>query len=110
MDGHQRSLFDYPGELYNGTAPCVAGSDTSAAAAEQITTGAGTLRERVRRYLVSWGAHGATDDEIEHALALRHQTASARRRELVLLGLVRDSGVRRRTRSGRNATVWQATR
>jgi hypothetical protein len=50
--------------------------------------------------------HGATDDEIEHALGLRHQSASARRNGLMKLGLVVDSGLKRRTHSGRQAVVW----
>lgn len=52
---------------------------------------------------------GCTDDEIEVALNLRHQTASARRRGLVLKGLVVETAGRRKTRSGRRATVWRAT-
>jgi hypothetical protein len=51
---------------------------------------------------------GLTDDELEQATGWRHQTVSARRRELVLLGKVKDSGKRRPTRSGRSATVWEA--
>lgn len=52
------------------------------------------------------GWEGTTDDEIEVALGLPHQTASARRRGLVLRGLVGASGKRRRTRRDRTATVW----
>jgi hypothetical protein len=60
----------------------------------------------VEAYLTSQGSAGATDNEIELALRLRHQTASARRRELVQLGRVRDSLARRPTDSGRTACVW----
>lgn len=49
---------------------------------------------------------GATCDEIEVALGLRHQTASARIRELVEAGKLVDSDERRPTRSGRDAVVW----
>lgn len=49
----------------------------------------------------------ATDDELEEYMGLPHTTLSARRRELVLAGYVRDSGTKRLTRGGRNATVWQ---
>jgi len=52
--------------------------------------------------------NGLTDEEIEHTLNLKHQTASARRRELVLGGLIHDSGQTRKTTSGREATVWRA--
>jgi hypothetical protein len=52
---------------------------------------------------------GLTDDEIEQKTSLRHQTASARRRELVLMELVKHSGQSRPTRSGRNAKIWVVT-
>ena len=51
---------------------------------------------------------GATCDEIEVALLLSHQTASARVRDLFKAGSIRDSGLRRNTRTGRKATVWEA--
>jgi len=53
-------------------------------------------------------AYGATDEEIEKALSLRHQSASARRRELVLKNLVVDSGGTRIGGGGRRVTVWVA--
>lgn len=87
-------------------APFVKGSDTSQMAAEAITIPASQLRARVFAYIESRGATGTTCDEVEHALSLRHQTASARIRELVLEGRVVDSGTRRTTRSGHSATVW----
>lgn len=56
------------------------------------------------------GPQGATDAEVEAALGMRHQTASARRRDLVKADLVTDSGQRRATDSGRQATVWVASK
>jgi DNA adenine methylase len=50
---------------------------------------------------------GATCDEVEEALDLRHQTASARVNELCSDGKIVDSGERRKTRSGRAAIVWR---
>ena len=50
---------------------------------------------------------GATCDEIEVSLSLSHQTASARVRDLFQGGLIVDSGIRRKTRTGRKATVWR---
>lgn len=65
----------------------------------------GTLRAVV--YDSIWDSKaGRTDDEIEELTGLRHQTASARRRELVQHGAITASGAVRPTRSGRNATVW----
>lgn len=66
------------------------------------------LHLEVLEFLRARGERGATDDEIERALTLSHQSASARRRELVIMDLAYDSGHRRRTRSGRTATVWRA--
>ena len=86
----------------------VSGSDTSKAAAESVASAVSNMRTQVLDFITS-RAQGATDDEIEVALGMRHQTASARRRDLVLSGLVQKSGARRETRSGRQATVWEAT-
>ena len=81
-------------------------SKTSKSAAASVEGVAPTLRARVHDYIASQGEAGATDDEIELALSLRHQTASARRRELVLNDSIIDSGRTRVTSSGRKATVW----
>lgn len=88
---------------YNGKAPFVAGSATSQAAAERVDPRA---EWRVYDYIARCGPEGATDDEVEVALRMRHQTASARRRTLVLKLKVRATERTRRTRSGRLARVW----
>lgn len=88
--------------------PSVAGSSTSEAAARAKAPTAESDESRVLAYIVARGARGATDDEIEEALEMRHQNASARRRGLVLARKVVDSGRARDTRSGRAATVWVA--
>ena len=97
-------LFDQ--QPYGGTPPHVKDSDTSWEAALRVAGSAGSVRRRVFRYITSCLHYGTTDEEIEIELELRHQTASARRRELVILGLVIDSGKRRPTSSGCTATVW----
>jgi hypothetical protein len=91
---------------YDGTPPHVAGDSTSHAAAEAIRPAAGTIRARVLELI---RRTPMTDDELETVTGLTHQCVSARRRELVLDDLVRDSGLRRKTRSGRAAKVWEAT-
>ena len=88
------------------TAPYVPGSETSIEAAHSIVPSLQRLERRVLGVIEERGDLGATDDEIEVITGLAHQTASARRRALVLRGLVADSGLRRPTRSGRRATVW----
>ncbi len=91
---------------YIDNTPYVSGSRTSAAAAASMTTHVGPLEAKVLRLIKKNGKHGATDSEVETTLGLRHQTASARRRTLVLKGLVKDSGLTRKTQSGRQAVVW----
>jgi hypothetical protein len=95
-------------DLYRGFPPHVRHSDTSiAAAASQLGT-ANSKRAVVYRLIRQSGATGRTDDELEQETGWRHQTVSARRRELVLKKLVEDSGNRRNTTSGRKAVVWVA--
>lgn len=93
---------------FGGLPPFVKGSDTSLTAALSQRQSATGMRGRVLAYLRQVGEYGATDNEIETVFDLLHQTASARRRELVLQDLAYDSGRRRKTRSGRSAAVWVA--
>jgi len=99
-----RGAGEYPA-LYRGAPPSVE-QDTSAIAAGSVREGSRAIRHRVRAYI---GSTGATCDEVEQALKLSHQTCGPRIRELVQLGLVKDSGRRRPTRSGREAIVWILT-
>jgi hypothetical protein len=91
------------------TLPYVRGSQTSKMAAEDAATRAPSIREQVYQYIAGKEGDGATDREIELALGLRHQTASARRRELVQEGRVFDSGHKRATEGRNLATVWLVT-
>jgi hypothetical protein len=83
-------------------------SDTSRAAAESIKPDAAVIRRRVLQAIYA-APNGATCDEVEQWLDLTHQTASARCAELKAQGKVKDSGARRRTRSGRLAAVLVAS-
>jgi hypothetical protein len=85
------------------------GSDTSEAAAQRAEPVAGAMRSTVLAAVLLTAARGATCDELEVLVGLRHQTCSARVRELVLLGSLVDSGQRRPTRSGRLAAVYLVT-
>lgn len=91
-------------ELLFTPPPSAAGSDTSEAAAESIAKDTNRLRCLVLEEIRDAG--GLTCDECEERLALKHQTCSARVYELKGSGRIRDSGMRRKTRSGRNAVVW----
>lgn len=86
--------------------PAVTTSPTSCAAARAIKPAARTIGAAVLRFLVARGLQGATDEEVQLALGIRVQTQTPRRGELCKAGLVRDSGLRRPTTSGRMATVW----
>jgi phage FluMu protein Com len=88
--------------------PYVRGSGTSRAAAASMLDDAAGLRTRVFEFIHYRRIDGATCWEVESHLAMRHQTASARIRELVLMGGVTDSLKRRVTGSGRMAAVWIA--
>lgn len=87
-------------------------SPTSKAAAEAIEPKIGSLRRQVLDYLRHCGVSGATDDEMQlpkelGGLDMDPSTQRPRRIELVNTGWVRDSGKRRKTRSGRLAVVWE---
>lgn len=59
-------------------------------------------RARIAAYLTD---RVATCDQIEQALNMRHQTASARVSELLKDGLIERTGERRKTRTGCGAAV-----
>jgi len=80
--------------------------ETSQKAAQSIAPLARSKREAVYRLIVEAGERGRTDDELESISGWRHQTVSARRRELVLNGAVIWAGRERNTRSGCKARVW----
>ena len=96
-------------DLFGGLPPHVRESETSREAAISVKEDALTLRGRVRDTIVP-RAHGATCDEVEVLTGLRHQTVSARVRELALTGEIVNLGERRLTRSGRGAVVWMVRR
>jgi hypothetical protein len=90
--------------------PFARDSDTSREAAIKMHMEAPTLRARIYRMMNANTLEGLTCDEVERHLGLRHQTASPRVWELRRLGLIKDSGRRRKTRSGRNAVVWKTVK
>ena len=77
-------------------------SDTSREAAQSMSHRAPSLRERV--YLMLQ-ARPMTDEELVHALGVKGDTVRPRRIELVAQNRVMMVG-KRRTESGRNASVW----
>lgn len=94
--------------LPSSTAPYTRGSDTSLEAAQDISKVMHALQKKVYDNIVRCGDVGTTDDAAEHKLDMKHTTYTARRGELVKMGLVKDSGDRGKTRSGKNAVKWVA--
>lgn len=72
---------------------------------ESVSSDKERIRAKVISYVRSQGTRGATSDEVELALGLSHQTASARLTEAKAQNRLRLSGDKRKTRSGRNAGV-----
>ena len=76
---------------------------TSNAAYESIKPHKSSMKYRILKFLEE---RESTDDEMEMALGMSHQTLSSCRRALVKDGLVEATGDKRPTRSGRLAQVW----
>jgi len=89
-----------------------AGSETSRDAAML----AAPVQASARHAIIAALAHvppmvepGYTDEQLERRLGRSHQTVSSARNWLVNHGWVCDSGVKRKTRSNRDAVVWSLT-
>jgi hypothetical protein len=81
-------------------------TQTSVAAAIAMQESAGTLRAKVLGAIRDAGMLGMTDEQLQASMPMPANTQRPRRRELQLAGLIRDSGMRAKTKSGRNAVVW----
>ena len=79
--------------------------NTRTEAAEAIMPHRSRLQQVVLRTLLEH-PQGCTDEELTIKSGLRSDTERARRNELTAIGLVADSGRRRRTSAGRLAVVW----
>ena len=105
----ERTLFpdEDPGKLppktpHNNT-------PTSRIAAKLAKTFAATQQEQVFKFIEQAGERGATDQEIETALGIAGNSVRPRRRKLVELGRVKESGNLRLTSSNSPAVVWIST-
>ena len=100
--------------LFGGTPPHE-DAETSREAAEAIRPHVSHLQHVILSVVpnrFSSRSVGITCDEVEWYTLLSHQTASARMRELALKGLIKKVVVdgkplKRKTRSGRLAFVWE---
>ena len=88
--------------------PYAPGSETSREAAEKAEGTAEAGRARVLACLVRHGA--MTLQQIEDALGWSGNTVRPRRCELEAAGLVVNSGRTAKTKSGRDAVLWEAVK
>ena len=105
----ERTLFDNddpdkvpPKTPHNNT-------PTSRIAAKLAKTFAASQQEHVFQAIEQAGANGLTDQEIETSLGIAGNSVRPRRRKLVELGRVKESGNLRLTSSNSPAVVWIAT-
>lgn len=88
--------------------------ETSLAAKRSMEPHLTRLQEQLLSMLKNNADRGMTCDELEHRLSqqspktIRHQTVSARVRELYLAGWIYRTDRQRKTRSGRFAIVYKA--
>jgi len=81
--------------------------DTSIEAYDSVQEYIPTIIQRIYKILLKTSPK--TCDELEMILGMKHQTVSASLRKLFKLGLIKDIGERRLTRSGRKAIVWHCS-
>jgi len=73
-----------------------------------VMGGVGRTQFHIWKFIAERPITGATCDEVEAGLSLRHSSASARISELVAESRLQRSDKKRKTRKGWNATVWYA--
>ena len=98
---------------YGGFPPHQKHSDTSLAAAVAVQSVVDTKRGMVYRTIRLFGSDGVTDDELAAYLGWDGSSVRPRRCELAhprMGPLIRKSGEKRKTRSGRDAAVWVAVK
>lgn len=79
---------------------------TSREAAEAIMAKLALKERHVYLAIMAAGAQGACSHELEGSLHLPHTSVSPRITGLKDRALIRDTGIRRKTPSGRNAIAW----
>jgi len=101
-----RVALDHPSVAIARNAP-----DTSREAGEAAKPRAGKQRELIYNWIKfsdTLVPQGMTADELSNFFELPAQSVSARINGLHRDGYIVDSGIRRKTRYGRNAIVWVA--
>lgn len=93
-------------DLFTKTHACGENPQTSFDAAESMREIAAQQKRQLYNVLIYYGP--LTADECDERLSWRPTTAGRRMSDLVRDGLARDTGRTRPTRSGRQATVYEA--
>ena len=78
---------------------------TSKVSAKEVGRKKNDYRQKIYGLIAYRG--GMTCEDVESTLGIRHQTASCIIRFLTQDGFLRDSGERRRAKSGRQVIVWK---
>lgn len=82
-------------------------TDTQRAAVKATLPRSGTKGHTLWELFIMAGTSGLTDDDVERKTGWTHQSASAARNMLMMKGLVRDSGKRRKNRRGLDCIIWE---
>lgn len=105
----QLDLFTHAARFASKQRPTTPGAAADRAEAAAAIAGAVEgMKAEVLELVAKAGQTGKTDEEVSLQLEMKLDTARARRCELRDAGLVKDSGRRRATKSGRAAVVWIA--
>ncbi len=94
------NLGEYP------SSPGHRGVETSVAAADELAPKLGRLQAMVSGAIRGAGENGLTADECCDVLELDRWTVQPRTSELKVKGLIKDSGKRRKNKTGKQAIVW----
>ncbi len=92
--------------ILSGTTPPSNNTDTSNMAAKAVAPKFNARAERMYNMILNKGADGATDEEGQVALSMSGNSYRPVRGNLVKLGMVVDSGMKRDTVTGNPAKVW----
>jgi hypothetical protein len=90
---------------YGGEPPSQKHSPTSIAAAASIKMRIGPMHRKILAWLEQ-NPSGASDERMARVLGIGQNTFRPRRRELQLLGRIKDSGRKELTDSGSDAVIW----
>lgn len=89
------------------TDPGHRGIDTSREVAEMMLQPSIVMRTNVLETIIACDTHGATADEVAEILKLDILNVRPRFTELKVMGVIFDSGIRRKNSKGNTTKVWR---